>query len=70
MYISNNGDKQGCAMTPTLFSMMFAVMLTNAFQDCAIGFPIRYGFDGKLFNLRRLQAKSKVQTNVLDKLLY
>ena len=26
--------------------------------------------DGKLFNLRRLQAKSKVQTDVLDKLLY
>ena len=57
-------------MTPTLFSMMFAVMLTNAFQDFDTGFPIRYGFDGKLFNLKRLQAKSKVQTDVLDKLLY
>ena len=57
-------------MTQTLFNMMFAVMLTNAFQDCDTSFPIRYGFDGKLFNLRRLQAKSKVQTDVLDKLLY
>ena len=57
-------------MTPTRFSMMFAVMLTNAFQDCDTGFPIRYGFDDKLFNLRRLQAKSKVQTDLLDKLLY
>ena len=53
-------------MTTTLFSMKFAVMLTNAFQDCDTGFPIRYGFDGKLFNLRRLQAKSKVRTDVLD----
>ena len=34
------------------------------------GFPIRYRFDGKLLNLRRLQAKSKVQTDVVDKLLY
>ena len=45
-------------------------MLTDAFQDCDENFPSGYPFDGKLFNLRRLQAKSKVQTDVLDKLLY
>ena len=33
-------------------------------------FSIRYRFDGKLFNLRMLQAKSNVQTGVLDVLLY
>ena len=49
---------------------MFSAMLTDAFQDCDDGFPIRYRFDGKLFNLRRMQAKSKVQTDVLDELLY
>ena len=27
-------------------------------------------FDGKLLNIRRLQAKSKVQTDVVYKLLY
>ena len=27
-------------------------------------------FDGKLFSLKSLQAKSKVQTGVLDKLLF
>ena len=57
-------------MAPTLFSKMFSAMLTDTFQDCNAGFPIRYRFDGKLFNLRRLQAKSKVQTDVLDKLVY
>ena len=57
-------------MAPTLFSMMFSAMLTDAFQDVDAGFPIRYRFDGKLLNLRRLQAKSKVQTDVVDKLLY
>ena len=55
-------------MAPTLFSMMFSAMLTDAFQDVDAGFPISYRFDGKLLNLRRLQAKSKVQTDVVDKL--
>ena len=65
-----NGVKQGCVMAPTLFSMTFSAMLTDAFQDVDAGFPIRYLFDGKLLNLRRLQPKSKVQTDVVDKLLY
>ena len=50
--------------------MMFSVMLTDAFHDCDAGLPIKYRFDGKLFNLRWLQVKSKVQRDVLDKLLY
>ena len=36
-----NGVKQGCVMAPTLFSMMFSAMLTDAFQDVDAGFPIR-----------------------------
>ena len=62
--------KQGCVMAPTLFSMIFSAMFTDAFQDVHVGFLIRYRFDGKLLNLRRLQAKSKVQIDVVDKLLY
>ena len=58
-----NGVKLGCVMAPTLFSMMFFAVLTDAFQDVDAGFPIRYRFHGKLLNLRRLQAKSKVQTD-------
>ena len=65
-----NGVKQSCVLAPTLFSMMFSAMLTDAFQDGDNGIPIRYRFDGKLFNLRRLQAKSKVQTKVLDEFLF
>ena len=33
-------------------------------------FPIRYRFDGNIFNLRRLQAKIKVQIDVLDERLF
>ena len=65
-----NGVKQGCVLAPTLFNMMFSAMLMDAFQDSDTGFPIRYRFDGNIFNLRRLQAKTKVQTDVLDELLY
>ena len=48
---------------------MLSAMLTNAFQNGDNGIPMSYGFDGKLFNLR-LQAKSKVQTEVLDEFLF
>ena len=65
-----NGVKQSCVLAPPLFSMMFSAMLTAAFQDSDNGIAIRYHFDGKLFNLRRLQAKSKVQTEVLDEFLF
>ena len=65
-----NGVKQGCVLAPTLFSMMFSAMLTAAFQDGDNRIPVRYRFDEKLFNLRRSQAKSKVQKEVLDEFLF
>ena len=49
---------------------MFSAMPTHAFQDGNNGITIRYRFNGKLFNLRRLQAKSKVQKEVMDELLF
>ena len=39
------------------------------FQGCDDWLLIRYRVNGNLFNLR-LQAKSKLQTDVLDELLY
>ena len=65
-FLATNGVKQGCVLVSTLFSMTFSGMLTHAFQDDNNGIPIRYRFDGKLLNLRRLQAQSKVHTEVLD----
>ena len=56
-----NGVKLGSVLASTLFSMMFSAMFTNAFQD---------GDNGSIFNLRRLQTKSKVQTQVLDEFLF
>ena len=50
--------------------MMFSAMLTDAFQDGNNSLPIRYRFDEILFNLRRLQVKSKMKTEVLDEFLF
>ena len=70
IYSLHQRTKQSCVLASTLFSMTFSAMLTDAFQDSDNGIPIRYRFDGKLFNLRRLQAESKVQTEVLDEFLF
>ena len=59
---------RGCVLAPTLFSVMCSA--TDAFSGCDGGFQIRHRFDGKLFSISRLQAKSKVQTDVLNELLY
>ena len=50
--------------------MIFSVLLVDAFKDSDTDIPIRYGFDSNIFNLKGLQAKTKVQTDVLDELLY
>ena len=56
-----NGVEQGCVLAPTLFSIMFSTMLSDAFRDCELRINIRYRTDGKLFNLRRLKAITKVK---------
>ena len=45
-------------------------MLMDAFQDSDTGFPIKFRFDDNIFNFKRLQAKTKAQTDVLDELFY
>jgi hypothetical protein len=65
-----NGVKQGCVLAPTLFSMVFSAMLTDAFNDSQDGIPFRYRTDGGLFNLRRLKAVTKVKETVIREFLF
>ncbi len=65
-----NGVKQGCVLAAVLFCIMFSAMLTDAFRDGDEGIPFRYRMDGKLFNLRRLQAKTKVMIDIIRDLLF
>ena len=60
-----NGVKQRCVFA--LFSMIFSAMLTDAGD---IGVDYKFRIDGKLFNLRRLQAKTKVQKDIARDFLY
>ena len=50
------GVKQGCVMASTLFTIFFS--------------KLRDGFDGKLFSLWKLQAKTKVQIDVIPDLFF
>ena len=65
-----SGVKQGCVLAPTLFGIFFAVMLKHAFGSATEGIYLRTRSDGKLFNLSRLRAKSKVQQICLRELLF
>jgi hypothetical protein len=65
-----NGVKQGCVLAPSLFSLMFSAMLSDAFKDSDGGIDIKHRMDGKLFNLRRLQAKTKVQIDTIRDMLF
>jgi len=65
-----NGVKQGDITAPTLFALYFAMVFRMAFKDCSDGVYIRYRTTGKLFNIRRLSAHTKVFTNAVRDLLY
>ncbi|KAL8568047.1 hypothetical protein ACOMHN_000271 [Nucella lapillus] len=69
-FTATNGVKQGCVLAPTLFSMMFSAMLSDAFSDCKPGINIKNRSDGKLFNPWRLQAVTKVKETVLRYFLF
>jgi hypothetical protein len=65
-----NGVKQGCVLAPTLFSVMFSAMLSDAFRDGDVGIKLNYRMDGKLFNLKRLKAKTRVLTEIIKAFLF
>ena len=65
-----NGMKQACVLAPTLFSIMFSAMQMDTFRDSDISVDFRYWTDEKLFNLRRLQAKTKVKEDIARDFLF
>ena len=64
------GTQQGCILATLLFSIFFSMMLMLAFKDFDIGVPIQFQTDGSVFNLRRLQARTKVFSSVIQDSLF
>ena len=65
-----NGVRQGCIAGPILFNLFYAAMLSEATMHLSYGVYIRFHTSGKLFNLSRLRASTKVFEQVLHEFLY
>nr|VZI27966.1 unnamed protein product [Spirometra erinaceieuropaei] len=65
-----NGVKQGCVLEPALFSLMFSVMLMDAYRDERPGIRIAYRTDGHLLNQRRMNIQSRVSTTTIHEILF
>jgi hypothetical protein len=63
------GVKQGCVLAPTLFGIFFSALLRRAFPADS-GVLLHSRSTGKLFNLARLRAKSKIRRVLIRELLY
>ena len=62
--------KQGCVLAPTLFGICLSLLLNHAFKHSTEGIHLHTRSDGKLFNLARLRAKTKVRTVLIRELLF
>ena len=65
-----NGVKQGCVLAPTLFSILFSLMLTSAFKGSSAGIKLRYRTDRGAYDIRGLKARTKTTETLIRDLLY
>ena len=66
----DNGVEQVDIPAPTLLSIYFAAALAFAFQDCNVGVYLRFRCTGKVFDLRRFNAKSKTFETLICEILH
>ena len=65
-----NGDKQGCVLAPTLFSIFLSAMLDEAFRNMGDGVYIQFRQNAELFNVALFRAKTKTTRVLMRKLLF
>ncbi|XP_063609394.1 uncharacterized protein LOC134783447 [Penaeus indicus] len=65
-----NGVKQDCVLAPVLFNLFFSSLLEHATKNIDRGIYLKYRLDGSLFNLMRLNAKTKTRERLLVEALF
>ncbi|XP_076028443.1 uncharacterized protein LOC143017538 [Oratosquilla oratoria] len=66
----SNGVKQGCVLAPILFNLFFTCVLNHAFRDLDLGVYLRFRSEGSVFDLRRLNAKTKTTEKLILEALF
>ena len=66
----NCRTKQGCVLAPILFSIFLAAVTKRTHMRVPAGTNVRSRRDGKLFNIARLRASTKVTHSTITELLY
>ena len=68
----DGGVKQGCKLAPTLYSIYAAILLQLSFNNfnSSHSVKVRFRYDGNLFDLRRLKARSKVKYMYIQEAQY
>ena len=62
--------KHGCVLAPTLFGIFFGMLLKHAFDTTTEGIYLRTRSDGRLFNVARLRAKTRVRQVLITDMLF
>ena len=65
-----SGIKQGCVLAPTLFGILFSLLLHYAFSESEEGIYLHTRSDRSPFNLARLRAKTKVRKVLVREMLF
>ena len=65
-----SGVKQGCALAPALFGIFFSLLLSHAFKQSNDVVYLHSRSDGKLYNLARLRATTKVRRVLIREMLF
>ena len=69
-FFISSGVKQGCVLAPVLLNLFFTCVLRQAIGNMDEGVYVRFRYDGSIFDLRRLSAKTKTLNSLIQEALF